>query len=90
MRKPVRRDRDESRGAVAELRDVVSGAGLHAHDAHDARWGLSRGGSARCDRCHRRIRDGEPVLVGCDDARFCGLCGRRHWARRWEDPPTET
>lgn len=91
MREPVRRERGESRDVVADLRAVVGPEPLAfgGADLGGTRWGRSRGVATRCERCRRRIRDGEPVLLHGEEACFCGLCGRRHWARRWEDSPSD-
>jgi hypothetical protein len=88
QQEPVRRQRSESGEMVADLRDLVSPAPLVVDGAglRDPRWSRSRGTGVRCDRCRRRLRDGEPVLLDADEVCFCGLCGRRQWVRQWEDP----
>ena len=81
MRQPARRRRGREQESVDHLRDVVAPSSLGT----DRRWSLTTASGNRCIRCRRSIREREPVVVS-DAGIFCGLCGRRHWARQWEDP----
>ena len=81
MQKPVRRQQGKSHEVLDDLRDLVTPTPLGL----DPQWAVRRTGGARCERCRRRIRTGEPILQSADDGVFCGLCGRRQWLRRLED-----